>query len=264
MDIPPPPHKLMKTLFKKILGSLWYRPGSVHRILRGPMKGMRFRMTESSGFSALYSGNEHANQEAYARLVRPGDTVIDGGANWGVHTLYLARLTGITGRVHAFEPHPLVIEELRCNVSLNSLSQVTVHQCGLLDADSELPFVFGAATKSSHIAAANETGQTVVVPCRTLDSMVVGMGLESLRLIKLDVEGAESRALRGAKDTIARFRPHLIIELHTPEQDLAVAELLTAWNYKLARLEGPPILHLNRSWPDQNGVWGTIHAEPLP
>jgi FkbM family methyltransferase len=252
----------MKTLFKKLLIAVWYRPGSVHRILKGPMKGMRFRMSENAGFAALYSGNEHANQIAYARLVREGDTVIDGGANWGVHTLYLASLTGRSGHVHAFEPHPEVVNELRANIALNDLPQVTVHQCGLLDQESELPFAFGASTKSSHIAAADEKGEIVIVPCRRLDSMTSEMRLTSLRLLKLDVEGVESRALTGAAETIARFRPHLIIELHTPAQDLAVAELLTSWNYKISRLEGPPILHLDRSWPDENGVWGTILAEP--
>lgn len=228
------------------------------------MRGMWFRWSESTGFAALYSGNERASQIAYAEIVRPGDVVIDAGANWGVHTLYLARLTGATGRVHAFEPHPGMVEELRWNVRRNGLDQVVVHQCGLLDVDSELPFVLGVSTKSSHIARSGETVHTIRVPCKPLDAMVGEMGLTSLRLLKLDVEGAESRALLGARETSARFRPHLIIELHTPEQDLAVAGLLTKWGYTLSRLEGPPILHLDRSWPDQDGVWGTIRASPNP
>jgi FkbM family methyltransferase len=254
----------MKSLLKKLLSLLWYRPGSAHRILKGPMKGLWFRWTESTGFAALYSGNEHANQIAYDEIVRPGDVVVDGGANWGVHALYLARLTGKTGRVHAFEPHPQVVEELRWNVARNGFDQITVHQCGLLDEVTELPFVLGATTKSSHIAGAGESAGEIRVPCKPLDVIAHEVGLTSLRLLKLDVEGAESRALLGAKETIARFRPQMIIELHTPEQDLAVAKLLTEWGYQLSRLEGPPILYPDRPWPDQNGVWGTIRAVPRP
>lgn len=251
----------MKSLIKGLLAKTVYRPGSIHRILKGPLKGMEFRMTESTGFAALYSGNERANQELYAALVREGDTVIDAGANWGVHTLCLARLTGASGKVHAFEPHPEVVEELRWNVERNHLRHVAVHACGLLDRAEVLPFVLGASTKSSHVSATASTS-SVSVPCRTLDSLCDELDLQSLRLFKLDVEGAESMALRGAADTITRFRPHLVIELHTPEQDIEVARLLTSWNYTLTRLEGPPIMHLDRSWPDQHGVWGTIHAAP--
>lgn len=85
------------------------------------MKGLWFRFSENSGFAALYSGNEHANQRIYASIVRPGDVVVDGGANWGVHALYLAKLTGSTGRILAFEPHPEVVEELRWNVKKKRL-----------------------------------------------------------------------------------------------------------------------------------------------
>ena len=251
----------MKNLIKRLLTKTVYRPGSIHKIMKGPLKGMEFRMSESTGFAALYSGNERANQDLYADLVREGDTVIDAGANWGVHTLCLARLTGASGKVHAFEPHPEVVEELRWHVERNHLRQVSVHACGLLDRAEVLPFVLGASTKSSHVSATTSTS-SVSVPCRTLDSLGEELDLQSLRLFKLDVEGAESMALQGAANTIARFRPHLVIELHTPEQDIKVARLLTSWNYKLTRLEGPPILHLDRSWPDQNGVWGTIHAAP--
>ena len=74
---------------------------------------MWFKCSDNTGLAALYSGNEKENQRVYAAVVRPGDTVVDAGANWGVHTLYLAKLTGATGRVHAFEPHPQVVEELR-------------------------------------------------------------------------------------------------------------------------------------------------------
>ena len=255
----------MKHLIKRLLARTLCRPGSIHKILTGALKGMEFRMSESTGFAALYSGNERANQELYATLVREGDTVVDAGANWGVHTLCLARLVGASGKVHAFEPHPEVVKELRWNVERNGLRQVSIHACGLLDKAAVLPFVLGASSKTSHISASSEASvSSVSVPCQTLDSLSDELGLHSLRLLKLDVEGAESLALKGAVNTIADSRPHMVIELHTPEQDLEVARLLTSWNYTLTRLEGPPILYLDRSWPDQNGVWGTIHAVPNP
>lgn len=232
------------------------------------MRGMRFKCSGNTGLAALYSGNERANQQVYAQVVRPGDTVIDAGANWGVHALYLARLTGPNGRVHAFEPHPQVVEELRWHVQHNHLNQVTVHPLGLLDSDCTMPFVLGQESKTSHVADASGHGHApnerqVDVPFKTLDGFVAEQAITAIRLIKIDVEGAESRMLQGAANTIQRFRPHLVVELHSPEQDLEVARMLTQWRYKLSRVEGPELLYLDRPWPEPNGVWGTLHAVPL-
>jgi FkbM family methyltransferase len=227
------------------------------------MRGMRFRCSESTGFAALYSGNERASQRAFKRVVRPGDNVIDAGANWGLHTLYLARLVGLTGSVHAFEPHPLVFEELQWHVRNNSLHQVRLHQRALLDTSGTAAFVLSHNTKASHIAGVDEPGspqERVSVPYDSLDSMVEAEGLESVRLIKIDVEGAESSVLRGAAKTIARFHPDLVIELHSPTQDLEVAGMLTRWDYTLSRVDGPTLLYVDRSWPEVHGVWGTVHA----
>jgi hypothetical protein len=78
----------------------------------------------------------------------------------------------------------------------------------------------------------------------------------------VDVEGAEARLLKGAEHTILRFRPHLVVELHNPEQDLEVARLLQKWNYAIKRVDGSPINYLDRPWPEPEGVWGTLHATP--
>jgi FkbM family methyltransferase len=255
---------MMFDWLKKILRIIWYRPGTTHRILTGPMKGLWFRCSENTGLAAVYSGNEQDNQRVYASVVRPGDTVVDAGANWGVHALYLGRLVGATGRVHAFEPHPQVVEELRWHLQRNGMSHVTVHNCGLLDRAGQLPFVLGDNSKTSHIKGPQEgeAQTTTNIPCLTLDEVIEQAAPVSLRLIKVDVEGAEAQLLKGAERTIQRYRPHLVVELHNPEQDLEVASLLAQWNYHIQRVDGQSILHLDRSWPDPNGVWGTLHAIP--
>lgn len=255
---------MLLPFLKTLLNRCWYRPGTVHRILMGPMKGMWFKCSENTGLAALYSGNERDNQRVYASVVKPGDTVVDAGANWGVHSLYLARLVGSGGQVHAFEPHPEVINELRWHVDRNLLQQVTIHACGLLDGAGEIPFVLGENSKTSHILGTHDesSGKKVIVPCRTLDEVMEENGVTSVRLIKVDVEGAEGQLLKGAEKTITRFRPNLVVELHNPEQDMEVARLLQSWNYRIERVDGSSIQHLDRPWPDPEGVWGTLHAIP--
>lgn len=255
---------MISAFLKKLLATLWYRPGTVHRILLGPMKGLHFKCSDNTGLAALYSGNEKDNQRVYAEVVRPGDVVIDAGANWGVHSLYLALLTGPEGRVLAFEPHPQVVEELRWHVEANGLSQVVIHAQGLLDRAGAIPFTLGENSKTSHVGSDGgaSDGREITVACLTLDEVFEKSGLTSLKLIKVDVEGAEAALLRGAERTLRRYRPHLVVELHNPEQDLEVARILSALGYHLRRVDGSAILHPDRAWPDPQGVWGTIHAIP--
>lgn len=240
----------------------WFRPGSEHRVWLGPLRGLRVRLSASTGLAALYSGNERANQKLYARLVRPGDVVVDAGANWGMHTLLLARLTGPAGQVVAFEPHPGVVEELRHHVRVNGFHQVTVMAAGLLDQEGEIPFTPGESSKTSRFDTASEAVASLAIPCRTLDAVMDELKPKALRLVKVDVEGAEARVLAGAVRTIRNYHPHLVVELHNPEQDLAVARQLLEWGYKIERVGGPPIRHLDRAWPDPEGVWGTLHGIP--
>lgn len=102
------------------------------------------------------------------------------------------------------------------------------------------------------------------VAVRTLDSLVEDLHLARIRLVKIDVEGAESMVIRGARATLDRFQPHLIVDLHTPEQDVDVAHLLASRGYTLERLDGPPIRRYDRGWPEPEGVRGSLLASPRP
>jgi len=250
---------------KLVLSKCWYRPGSSHQILIGAMRGIKFHFTENSGFAALYSGNEKHNQAAYKSLVRAGDTVLDVGANWGLHTLYLARLVKSTGKVIAFEPHPTVFNELVANVALNQFQQVEAFNFALAKTSGEVKFGLGSTSKTSHIVNPlfPNVGTTICTKTYALDEWLKEHQITALRLMKIDVEGAESEVLQGAERTIRQFRPRLVVELHTPEQDLAVAKCLLDWNYNLQRIDGTVISNFSRSWPDPDGVWGTILATPV-
>lgn len=259
---------LLKRTSKSVLKQFLFKAGSVKRIYFGPMKGMRFVFSDSSGFAAIYSGNERANQYVYRQIVKTGDAVIDAGANWGMHSLYLARLVGTSGRVFSFEPSPETFAELSENLRLNGLNQVTAVQKALADKLGELKFSGSGASKTRHLLSDSSEEKSkakesfTFVQVTTIDQFVDFQNLDKLSMIKVDVEGAEHSLLVGATKTIQRFRPQLVIELHSPEQDLAVAALLSLWNYRISRVEGPEITRVDRSWPDPAGVWGTILAVP--
>lgn len=136
------------------------------------------------------------------RAVRPGDVVLDVGANIGVLTVLLTDLAGPTGRVVAFEPAPRNLEYLRRNATGAEIVAAAVGA-----ADGELRFdVNDAYPAGAHVADDGD----LVVPCRSIDSWAADV--DRLDLIKMDVEGAEPDALHGARRTIERFRPSLVVE----------------------------------------------------
>jgi len=253
-------------LFKKTVKALFFRDGAVRRIRLGPLAGLKYKVSGITGLSAWYSGPEREHHTAFQQLVSPGDVVIDIGANWGLHTLYLSKLVGTNGRVIAVEPFAAALRELEWHVRENDCRNVQIVAAALSNTNGKAAFTPGHSAYTGHLSvidsstSAPHSNQTVET--RTLDSLVDDLALERVRLIKLDVEGAESLVLGGASETLRKLAPLLIVDLHTPEQDLAVATILTGHAYKLERLSGPPIRHVDKGWPHQDGVWGSILATP--
>lgn len=256
-------------LLKALAKSLFFRTGSVRRVAFGPLRGMRYRVNEITGLSPWYSGVEREHQKAFKQLVGKGDTAIDVGANWGLHVLYLSKLVGPRGRVVAVEPFPAAMHELEWHLRTNRCSNVEALPLALSDRDGQAAFTTGDSAYTGHLSSLDSgafdggvTGSEAV-STRTLDSLVDVLHLKTLKLVKIDVEGAESMVLEGAGATLQQLRPFVVVDLHTPEQDARVARLLTTHGYTLERLSpGPAIRDVHKGWPDPEGVWGTILGRP--
>jgi len=134
-------------------------------------------------------------------LIPEGSTVIDAGASLGDHASSYATKAGT---VHAFEPQVEPFECLRQNCA--DLPNVVLHNCGLSDRVASLKIKREENAGASHIDADGDVPVEVV----TLDSF----GL-SPALIKWDIEGHEVLALRGARGTILRCRPIMVVEVNS-------------------------------------------------
>ena len=152
-------------------------------------------------------------------LLKPGMTVADVGANWGYFTLLAASLVGPSGRVVALEPEPRLFHLLDENVRLNDLSQVTTFRAAATDRSNvTLPLrIFDETSGNwgvSSIASAL-AGETRDVDGRSLDGLMTELGLGTIDLVKVDVEGHELAVLSGMAAGLAanRYR-RLIIEWH--------------------------------------------------
>jgi FkbM family methyltransferase len=156
---------------------------------------------------------ERETEIVVRRLLRPGHTVIEVGANMGYHTLAMAEEIGPTGRLHAFEANPAIARLLDATIQVNGfLDRVALHPKAALAQKGEVEFaVHPDHCGSAHLAVPQDqpcyTGR-VRVPAVALDEELGQLG--AVDLIRMDAEGSEPLVLRGAAWLIARS-PNLAI-----------------------------------------------------
>ena len=150
-------------------------------------------------------------------VLRPGDIFADIGAHIGYHSYFAAGLVGPRGAVWSFEPDPETFRRLKQNLA----SFYSAHACDLAiwDKDAKLQFERSSTAHESGwgtLSPVRDTrrGEHVMVGARSLDSWSGSIGLSALRLIKMDAEGSELRAVHGGLGTLRRFRPVVLMELN--------------------------------------------------
>jgi FkbM family methyltransferase len=250
-------------LARAIASRTFWRIDQVRSIRRGPAKGLRYRIFTGYGLAPLVGRYEPDLQAALTSLIRPGDVVYDVGANHGIHSLLMARLVGTEGKVFGFEPNPSVSRRAEENLQLNGFDNARLFQLAVGETNGTVRLWVGRGSAEATIdkAMALPGSVSVEVTATTLDSFVSTSG-EPPILVKIDVEGSESAVLRGSSKTMAEHRPVLLIELHSPEQDVEVGRLLQQHDYAASRIDGTEIKTMDRGWPDPDGIWGQIVARP--
>jgi len=186
---------------------------------------------------------ERETVAALRKLVKPGMTVIDGGAHVGYYTRKFSELVGPTGRVLAFEIHPRTLQLLRHNT--RSLRNVEIIPAALGDRDSVTTIYECDALSSGHSATASKPGLRAggEIIMRSLESILRERGLERADFLKLDIEGGEPAVLRSLPDkpiTIVFEVKRYILEAAGETPEGLLAELLDK-GYELSTVAGEAI-----------------------
>ena len=161
--------------------------------------------------------------------IKPGDTVIDVGANIGVHTLRFAQLVGKMGRVFAFEPQRLVYQKLCSTIALNNIDNVIAYNYGIGEEETKVEvksMIWGNLGNFSIERASVNNGDEII-EIKTLDSF----SLQKCNLIKIDVEGMEKKVLNGAIKTIKNFLPILFVENNIQEKSESLLKFIMSLEY---------------------------------
>lgn len=134
--------------------------------------------------------------------VRAGDVVVDVGANIGAQTLLASSLAGNRGRVIAIEPHPKTFQYLCENIALNRFQNIEPINVAVDEAEGTVVFSNQLLDTSNHVVSTHG----LPVPARTLDNILSSYAFDHLDFLKLDIEGYEIKALRGAQATLSLTR----------------------------------------------------------
>lgn len=159
---------------------------------------------------------EKAELAFVERLLQPGMTVLDIGAHHGLYTLLASKRVGSKGRVIAFEPSPRERKALRLHLTLNQCKNVTIQELavGEENADSLLHVVEGWASGCNSLrqpaAIIGTSASPICVHVARLDDWLASNHIDCVDFIKLDIEGAELSALKGAALLLQR-RPRPVI-----------------------------------------------------
>lgn len=222
-----------------------------------------------------WAGYEPETAPVFLRLAARARVTIDIGAHVGFYAL-LAGLANPSARIFAFEPMPGALQRLRRHVGLNRLRNVEClpYAVGEVDGEVDLYFPRGnpvpcsAGLSAAFYAPWAEAMDLMRVSCVTLDAFVRERKLDTVDLVKIDVEGTEPAVLRGARATLERYHPDIVCEvLGSTRTCDALAEELAPLGYSFYLLT--PLGPSSRVRPDpdpnyMNYLFSTRRLEELP
>lgn len=196
-------------------------------------------------------------------LAKQPGLVVEVGANMGIHTVPLARALAREGRMlYAFEPQPVIFQQLCANLALNGLTNVRAfpYACGRQNGalmfeipDYSKPGNFGATRlKSVEDAASRQE----IVQCVRLDDL---LGEALVGLLKIDVEGLERDVLTGCESILARCHPLLYVENDQVDKSPALIQWLFNHDYRLW-WHVPPLFNPGNYRGVSENRYGTIRS----
>lgn len=198
------------------------------------------------------------------RILRPGDTVIDVGANMGLVTLTCAKLVGPSGRVAAYEPNPAMIDLLRQSIDRNGFSNIEVNAVALGKENGRLQLNVpdDNAGKASLVRTFREDRHTVEIQVDNAAEAFERLDAKTIRFWKIDAEGYEPQIIEGARAYLERNPPQVVLfeinDYDGPLNENVSITMLESFGYQffglpkaLLRMRALP-LDTKRSYGDLN------------
>jgi len=191
-----------------------------------------------------------------------GGVAIDVGANYGEWTLQMARAVGPAGRVIAFEPVARLSDSMDKTLAVNGLKNATVIRKAASNGAGEVSFTHNqdhSGKSGIGVDAGADQSESLTIPATPLDAVAEEQNLDRLDFLKIDVEGHEFEVLEGARATLERFGPALVLEAgnEAAEARAKIADLLQSCGYTpVGMIEAGGILEI--TWDDYASATGRL------
>ena len=153
------------------------------------------------------------------RFLRPGMVCMDIGANAGLFAVFMATRVGAGGKVYAFEPTAATFQRLQTNITLNTLHNVVAENVAVTEQAGTVEFhvgppdlcVYNSIAAVVHPSAKGGQFSRVTVPSISIDDYCVAHGIGLVDVVKIDVEGAEWRVLKGMRRVLEANRQIVLL-----------------------------------------------------
>jgi FkbM family methyltransferase len=151
-------------------------------------------------------------------------SVIDVGANIGNHTIFFSKI--MNKKVYAFEPHDKAYSVLKLNISTNGVRDLVIPIEKAISSKNGTVGIY--SPEADNLGMAKTVGSGTIT-ATTLDNEI---GSEKIGLIKIDIEGHELEALKGAQRILKTHRPVLVIEASDKKSKKVIDEYLIKFKYR--------------------------------
>ena len=210
--------------------------------------------------------------DLFLRIVKPGDVVVDAGANVGYYTLLASRLVGDEGKVYAFEPEPECFALLQKNVRLNGLTNVVLEQKALSNRKGVIKLYIAELNQGDHriYQPEGESRPSVEIEAVRLDEYFKGRG-RRIDVLKMDTQGAEGLILEGLTGLLEgqsdgpaifmEFWPNALQKMGTDSGDLL--KMLQSYHYQIYDFRTNRVIGVFTAHPRKLGLARAEPAEVL-
>lgn len=182
---------------------------------------LSYDLAQANELYSYYFFCDDQSLRMWARLLQPGEAFFDIGSNVGFYTTHMAKMVGPEGLVLSFEPNPSIRTALERNVARNALENVQILPVAVGAESSRAVFLAGREHGLSRLqnldadrAGLGDVDVEITVDVVALDDIALDLGGRSLAGLKIDIEGPELFALRGARRLIEAHRPVLQVEMN--------------------------------------------------
>ena len=202
-------------------------------IMQGRLKGKKWIV--GSGNHGCWLGSyEFDKQKLFESIVAPGSVVYDLGGHVGFYTMLASEIVGKAGKVIVFEPFPRNLHYLRRHIEINNISNVTILEAAVSEKSGVSYFSEGIESTMGYLSSRGE----IMVSCVTLDELYSAGNLPLPDYIKIDIEGAEYLALKGAEKILKKAHPTLFLATHGSAVHQQCCELLITLGYDVKSIDG--------------------------